>query len=778
MFPEPPSSTPSTPLRSEFGPRRLPIRPIFPAHLNSLHLNMQDTGPSDPSSSHAASCDHSFKSNPTAFYPTHAKDSVPGSSQTFSASDSDRTSSIDVDAVEERLLPTSFITALLQENKARRRLKNDAMSGISEITYPPLLDKSDTDNSLYPSHSSGRHVLPSSASPQTHKPFSPISSDSHTLHSNEGHTPMIGTASVSRHVLIQGAPVVGVAPAILRNDSGTNQCSSGVYTRNPLSTDKYLHRSTYNGGDDPSDNCKTFDSSFTTVTSGALLHGEPVEPHNKDRVVNPTPMLLLSRVPGLSLRRWKKDKPLPPVPDSSHILPTMEYDHRKHEESASLDRLINRAGVLRDILAKGQYPHHSLAMYDVCSEPPSAPCTIQGTEQVKSETVSTVAASRLSLSHPIPSAKHQPTVSFPSTTRKKKRKRKYFLIHFVLIVALVAIGIGVGVFESRKKQRLYVCTGNFTGAACNLGNHFLTSFLIVLINILDATCVCTSSITCNGLAKAVVDLVPIVNQNFASNISLTSAFNSLWILLGSPTTNNCASQALLVDIGNATDEHLYPHRTQWAETALLWNAIQTQDMDAAGQLQQFVQKIPWTSLGATDGPVSTAGSDQRFSTTVAGFTFNFASQTVTQPSASFVTLGQPTNAQISRVSSQAQNTLDRMYAFAQGMSSSQYLNRSTQTRAKSLLDSASDRTDDILDISTTTTSTKPLCFQSCTKRLANLITFQCIVMVNSNPLFKLNFFLISSSSGMFSQSDEGSSTANQLARNWGIWITADHKFNL
>ena len=181
---------------------------------------------------------------------------------------------------------------------------------------------------------------------------------------------------------------------------------------------------------------------------------------------------------------------------------------------------------------------------------------------------------------------------------------------------------------------------------------------------------CTSSAGCNGLAQAVVDLMPMVNQNFATNISLTSAYNSLWVMQGSPMRSDCASQALLVDIGNGNDENLYPNHTQWAQTALLWNAIQTEDLGAAGQLQRFVQKIPWTSLGTTDGPVSTvADSEPGFSTTVAGFIFNFASQTVTPPSASFVTLGQPTNAQISRVSSQTQSTLDRMYAFAQGMSS-------------------------------------------------------------------------------------------------------------
>lgn len=303
--------------------------------------------------------------------------------------------------------------------------------------------------------------------------------------------------------------------------------------------------------------------------------------------------------------------------------------------------------------------------------------------------------------------------------------------------------------------------------------------MIALINISDATCVCTSSAGCNGLARAVVDLMPMVNQNFATNISLTSAYNSLWIMQGSPTTSNCASQALLVDIGNGNDENLYPNHIQWAQTALLWNAIQTEDVDAAGQLQQFVQKIPWTFLGTTDGPVSTiANSKREFSTTVAGFIFNFASQTVTPPSASFITLGQPTNAQISRVSSRTQSTLDRMYSFAQGMSFRQYLNCSTQTRENSLLNPASGRTEDILGNSATPTPTRPCCFHGRAKRFTSLIAFQRIVTVNSNSLLKFDFFLISTTSGMFSRSDEPSSTANQLGRNCRLWFTTDCKYHL
>lgn len=635
MFPQPPSSTPSTPLRSDFrGVASLPIRTAFPANLKSpLCLSMQDAGRSNAHSSHAASRSRSFKPNPAAFNASYAKYSAPGSSQTPSAYDSDGTSAIDLDAIEERLLPTSFITALLQENKAQRRLNNDALSGISEMTYSPLLDKLDTTDTLHACHSSRRPLdshIPPSAFSRTQKHLSLISGDSETLHSDQGHTPITRTASVSRRVLAQGASVVGVAPAVLPNVSSAKL------------TDKSSQCSTYKGGDDPSDDPKIFESSSPSGMQGALLHNEPafVGPH-------PAPTSLLSRISRLSLRRWKKGKPLPPIPESPHILLTTKYAHRRDEESASLGELIYRAGVLQDLLVKGHHPHHSMASSTILSEHPLAPPNVHGTRRAKSETVSMAAAPQLSPSHTVLSAKYQLAAAFVSTSRKKKKI--YSLIFLVLIVALVAIGAGVGISHQKKPA----CTGNFTGAACNL----------------DATCVCTSSVGCNGLAKAVVDLVPIVNQNFATNISLSSVYNSLRIIQDSPTTSNCASQAILADIGNSNEEHLYPNRTQWAQSALLWNAIQTQDKDAAGQLQQFVQKISWTSLGTTDGPISAvADSKQRFSTTVAGFTFDFASQTVTEPSASFFTLGQPTIAQISRVNSQTQTILDRIYAFAQASS--------------------------------------------------------------------------------------------------------------
>jgi hypothetical protein len=169
MFPEPPSSTLSIPLRSEFGNTSSPSRTTFPqsVHLNSPQPLSMYAGRSNPSIPHATSDDHSFKTNSASFYAPHAKDDIPGSFQTASVYDSNGTSTIDVDTTE-RVLPNSFIAALSQANKAQWRFDCDSISGISDMTCPPL----DTDNALHVCNSSRNpptsHIPPPATGLQPH----------------------------------------------------------------------------------------------------------------------------------------------------------------------------------------------------------------------------------------------------------------------------------------------------------------------------------------------------------------------------------------------------------------------------------------------------------------------------------------------------------------------------------------------------------------------------------------------------------------------------------
>jgi hypothetical protein len=132
---------------------------------------------------------------------------------------------------------------------------------------------------------------------------------------------------------------------------------------------------------------------------------------------------------------------------------------------------------------------------------------------------------------------------------------------------------------------------------------------------------------------------------------------------GSALSNDCAAQARVVDVAPALDSQTVPNRTEWAQGALLWSFVLSQNASAVGKLRDFISQAPWSNLPG-DSPVT--GSLPKFSTTQLGFIFDFAAQTVSEPNVSFVTDGQPSSAQLAEVGSTARAALDRMYSFASG----------------------------------------------------------------------------------------------------------------
>lgn len=155
-----------------------------------------------------------------------------------------------------------------------------------------------------------------------------------------------------------------------------------------------------------------------------------------------------------------------------------------------------------------------------------------------------------------------------------------------------------------------------------------------------------------------------MNQVFKTNYSTAAVYVAIWSAQGSVTDSSCASQSLLTDVSPGLVYGNYPNRTTWAQSALLWNLVQSQDVEAISALQTFIKKAPWPQLSNSDGPVADPLST--FSTQASGFTFDFAAQTITQPSVSFVSNGQPSSDQLSRVGGIAHNALDRMYSYALG----------------------------------------------------------------------------------------------------------------
>lgn len=188
--------------------------------------------------------------------------------------------------------------------------------------------------------------------------------------------------------------------------------------------------------------------------------------------------------------------------------------------------------------------------------------------------------------------------------------------------------------------------------------------MIDLLTNVDSTCVCTSSAgQCNPLAQSLVSLIPTVNTQFNANFTPETVADAMSTSGVSALSYDCAAQAQVVDVSPALDSQSMPNRTGWAQSALLWTFVLSQNTSSVGQLRNFVSKAHWKSLTG-DGPVT--GSSSEFSTTQLGHTFDFAAQTISEPSVSFVTDGQPSNAQLAEVDYTAHAALDRMYSFASG----------------------------------------------------------------------------------------------------------------
>ena len=183
----------------------------------------------------------------------------------------------------------------------------------------------------------------------------------------------------------------------------------------------------------------------------------------------------------------------------------------------------------------------------------------------------------------------------------------------------------------------------------------------------DSTCVCTSTLPgqCDALAQNLITLIPTLNNLFSANYTPKSLSDAVWAAQGAPPVNSCQTQAVIVDVAPALNAATAPNRTQWAQAAMLWNFAQSQNTAALETMQEFVADAPWRDLSQADGPVSDASNT--FIVSSIGFKFDFAAQTVTAPSVTFVTNGNPSSAQVAQVDSTASTALDRMYSFALGV---------------------------------------------------------------------------------------------------------------
>ncbi|KAJ3570256.1 hypothetical protein NP233_g4532 [Leucocoprinus birnbaumii] len=642
-FPEPPSSIPPTPIRSVFGS-------ASPSVINSPVSLRYDTlvaGGSVPSTSNRYS--RSTVDRDT----NHAPPSPSGKPETDVTSVSgsnispydwhEGASSIDVDATEDRLLPTSFITSLLRENVGpraanRASFSSDAFSGISEMTYPPRNPFLDSlrESSAGPSHTtsprqSQRGPLPRPIGARPRNSFQrgnvteAGSSDVHprsaALASREN--PRLGGRDVARKgSLLSQSTVV----AELSDGSGRSAKKLAAYNE--------IEETEYDSQPDIQTNASSgLATSVTPLTrqrSNSYLNADPLHRESFHSIKSTAPSFM-SRISSLRRRAltWRR-KPLPPIPTIPRIAVTR---NSSEDEQAPLPELVSRANQLHGLLEKGYHPHQSMISHHTKNEH--------------------IASGFDHVTIPDTISRHNSTRNSSGKLRAVawvKNNKPWVTLGIFILIAIIAIAAAVGVTAQRNKlHKASDCQGNLGGADCNL----------------NATCVCTSSSSpssCSSpIGQAVLDVIPVMNTVLATNITTSTVYSSLWIAQGGVQGSSCVEQVDMIDVGPQLDPVNQPNRTQWAQSALLWTLTQTQNLSSVEQLQDFVRKAAWSSLPTPDGPTSASSG---FNMTVAGFNYDFASQTITPISAKFVNEGQPSGDQASRVDASLIPPLDHIYSYA------------------------------------------------------------------------------------------------------------------
>lgn len=513
-FPDPPAEIPPSPIHSQrntSSPNRSNFTvtpPITPRHKFPRYPWTTRNTPSIASSSGSNAFDITL--SPSRNYPPSRDTSsrVPvspsqqrvispyspaSSSHALSPYDwHEGSSSIDVDATEDRLLSTSFITSLLREESDHHTSTDfggsDGASSISQLTYPP--------SSRYPeSVSSDPHFYPptpSSSTPFTRNApprplgarpppsaFTPIiesderstptpsrSSDDSVTLAGDPHNVFVRTASLSKGFGIRGASVVGVAPA------RTVSINKGIWISNN-------HQSgTSSGSKD--DGAFTIAERDESISHGISTSSLPLgaETHHRMRHARQSTISTMSHAPSFKSRISSRSrsigrafnrmwtKPLPPVPRLPDMTIAAERELRRAEEQMPLPELISRARALEIGLEKGYHPHDSLDSY------PRSP-------NGKAEGLTSA------FDHPDPlyTGIRHPRQIFRGRHRiaglqKQKRinsvrtaRRIIIVVVCCLVILAIAIGVGVGVGirAGNKQQALPICSGNLTGNSCNLG---------------------------------------------------------------------------------------------------------------------------------------------------------------------------------------------------------------------------------------------------------------------------------------------------------------------
>lgn len=303
-----------------------------------------------------------------------------------------------------------------------------------------------------------------------------ISDDSDTLASNNDFTTTV-IRSASRSYNIQGAPVVGVAPArIHRYSSGSPDVRASMTPSDDrtLSYGQFAHAS------------NTFQHNSALPSSVMQPHFLRDNPRTMDmqsrQSVHSTRSFapsFISRISetGRSIARvlpWKR-KPLPPVPTIPHIPIAAEAQSRLEDSRVPLPDLVARAEALNGLLEKGYHPHHSFdsSYYGALPKDDAQTSALEGSSSsVRDHESMLQRRLRGDVADPFPF--NSQSLEKVSKAPNPKRKRYLIILAIFVVVAAAAIGAGVGVSLSHKSSSsLPTCSNpDTTGTFCDLGQPF------------------------------------------------------------------------------------------------------------------------------------------------------------------------------------------------------------------------------------------------------------------------------------------------------------------
>ena len=155
------------------------------------------------------------------------------------------------------------------------------------------------------------------------------------------------------------------------------------------------------------------------------------------------------------------------------------------------------------------------------------------------------------------------------------------------------------------------------------------------------------------------------NSFFDTSINATSVALILWDTQGTSVGKTCASQASLVDTAPGLTKDIDATRTAWAQSALLWSLLHSEDLIEVEALRSFIANSDFVTLGRGER-LSSEPSLSQYQKLSSGYIFDFDKMTVTAPEVKWVAITHPKEAQQAQVSTLMAGVLDKFYTSSSG----------------------------------------------------------------------------------------------------------------